>query len=211
MTDQSDAAVPVVVTTMSEVATNFRDYNAAVARDELCAAIGYVRHWCAIKVMDEWRFGPSKLIGFTGATASAVGNDGRVIDGRMADAALSEWFVEIPRGHAMEAEVKTALRRFIASKNKRLHGLAAIHVLKREMPGVIPMRRRHTDESWRITSDAGKMGGKPLIRGLRIGVGDILGMMAAGAERENILEDYPYLENGDITAALDYAAANINS
>lgn len=49
-------------------------------------------------------------------------------------------------------------------------------------------------------------GGRPTIRGLRIRVTDILDMLAAGATRADILRDYPYLEDEDISAALDYAA-----
>jgi uncharacterized protein (DUF433 family) len=50
------------------------------------------------------------------------------------------------------------------------------------------------------------MGGKPTIRGLRVTVGTILGLLAAGHSIEKILEDYPYLEEADIRAALQYAA-----
>jgi uncharacterized protein (DUF433 family) len=58
----------------------------------------------------------------------------------------------------------------------------------------------------RITIDPNVCGGRPCIRGMRIRVSDILGMLAAGASQEEILHDYPYLEAADIAAALDYAA-----
>jgi len=58
----------------------------------------------------------------------------------------------------------------------------------------------------RITIEPGKMGGKPCIRGLRFPVSRLLGLLAAGATREAILSDYPYLEPEDIDAALRYAA-----
>jgi uncharacterized protein (DUF433 family) len=61
-------------------------------------------------------------------------------------------------------------------------------------------------ELHRITADPAQCGGRPCIRGLRIRVKDILDLMAAGASREEILEDYPYLEAEDITAALELAA-----
>ena len=60
--------------------------------------------------------------------------------------------------------------------------------------------------SGRITVDPAVCGGRPCIRGLRIRVKDILDMLAGGATREEILADYPYLEDPDITAALEYAA-----
>ena len=58
----------------------------------------------------------------------------------------------------------------------------------------------------RITVEAGKCGGRPCIRGLRIRVTDVLELLAAGASHDEILADYPYLESEDILAALDYAA-----
>jgi uncharacterized protein (DUF433 family) len=58
----------------------------------------------------------------------------------------------------------------------------------------------------RITHDPAVMGGKPCIRGLRVTVGMILGLLATGQSRERILQAYPYLEAEDIDAALAYAA-----
>lgn len=59
----------------------------------------------------------------------------------------------------------------------------------------------------RITIEPGKCGGRPCIRGLRIRVTDILSLLSAGASHQEILEDYPTLEEDDILAALEYAAA----
>ena len=50
----------------------------------------------------------------------------------------------------------------------------------------------------RITIDAGKRGGKPCIRGMRITVYDILGWLAAGMSYEEILDDFPDLKLEDI-------------
>lgn len=50
------------------------------------------------------------------------------------------------------------------------------------------------------------MGGKPCIRGLRVTVGTIVGLLAAGHTGEEILAQYPYLERDDILAALAWAA-----
>ena len=58
----------------------------------------------------------------------------------------------------------------------------------------------------RITHNPAVMGGKPCIRGLRITVGTILGLLASGKTRERILQAYPILEPEDIDAALAYAA-----
>ena len=58
----------------------------------------------------------------------------------------------------------------------------------------------------RITHNPRQCGGRPCIRGLRVRVSDILDMLAGGATRAEILRDFPYLEDADITAALQYAA-----
>ena len=58
----------------------------------------------------------------------------------------------------------------------------------------------------RITIEPGKCGGRPCIRGYRIRVSDILELIAQGADRDEILRDYEFLESEDITAALLYAA-----
>ena len=58
----------------------------------------------------------------------------------------------------------------------------------------------------RITIVPAVMGGKPCLRGLRVTVGTVIGLLAAGRSRDDILRAYPYLEPGDIDAALAYAA-----
>jgi uncharacterized protein (DUF433 family) len=58
----------------------------------------------------------------------------------------------------------------------------------------------------RITHNPKVMGGRPCIRGLRVTVGTILGLLAAGQTAEDILSAYPYLEHDDIQAVLAYAA-----
>jgi uncharacterized protein (DUF433 family) len=58
----------------------------------------------------------------------------------------------------------------------------------------------------RITLNPEVMGGKPCIRGMRVTVGTVVGLMAAGHSAEDILKLYPYLEAEDLPAALAYAA-----
>jgi len=57
----------------------------------------------------------------------------------------------------------------------------------------------------RITVNHEIFGGKPIIRGKRIAVEHVLGMLAAGSTIEEILEGYPFLEKDDIQACLIYA------
>lgn len=58
----------------------------------------------------------------------------------------------------------------------------------------------------RITRDPSVMGGKPCIRGMRVTVGTIVGLVAAGRTSHEVLHEYPYLEEADIAEALSYAA-----
>lgn len=58
----------------------------------------------------------------------------------------------------------------------------------------------------RITLDPQVMGGKPCIRGMRVTVGMLVGLLAAGRSEQQILDAYPYLEAEDLREALRYAA-----
>ncbi|MHB9103338.1 MAG: DUF433 domain-containing protein [Sulfuricella sp.] len=58
----------------------------------------------------------------------------------------------------------------------------------------------------RITIEAGKRGGKPCIRGMRMTVYDVLDYLASGMTPGEILADFPYLTAEDIQACLAYAA-----
>ena len=62
------------------------------------------------------------------------------------------------------------------------------------------------EELARITFNPHIMGGKPCLRGLRVTVGTIVGLVASGYPAERILQLYPYLQAEDIQAALQYAA-----
>ena len=58
----------------------------------------------------------------------------------------------------------------------------------------------------RITLNPDVMGGKPCIRGLRMTVGTVIGLLASGLHTEDILKMYPYLQHADLMEALSYAA-----
>lgn len=62
----------------------------------------------------------------------------------------------------------------------------------------------------RITVDPGIFGGKPIIRGLRIAVEHVLGMLAAGDSPEKLLAEYPFLEPADIQACIAYAHRSLS-
>ena len=67
-------------------------------------------------------------------------------------------------------------------------------------------QQRHVNYQAIITMEAGKRGGRPCIRGMRIAVADVLGWLAAGMTHEQIVRDYPELTDDDIRACLAYAA-----
>ena len=58
----------------------------------------------------------------------------------------------------------------------------------------------------RITHNPEVMGGRPCIRGMRITVGTVLGLLASGHSIDQVLDAYPYLEKDDVLATLSYAA-----
>ena len=73
--------------------------------------------------------------------------------------------------------------------------------------GSILSKEHRTDMAFnRITVDAQKLGGVPCIRGLRIPVATVVGMVAEGMTSAEILEAYPDLEDDDIREALQFAA-----
>ena len=107
-------------------------------------------------------------------------------------------------------KLASELKDMLAYRGKSLNAKARIHVLKEQAydskiakklpPGPVP----------RITFDAEMLGGKPCIRGMRIRVTDILEMLAGGATRHEILEDFPYLQDEDITESLQFAAGAVD-
>jgi uncharacterized protein (DUF433 family) len=71
------------------------------------------------------------------------------------------------------------------------------------------MVKKNQDLLERIAVDPNIMVGKPVIRGLRITVEQILKALAGGVKQEDLLEDYPELEQEDIQAVLLYAAERV--
>jgi uncharacterized protein (DUF433 family) len=58
----------------------------------------------------------------------------------------------------------------------------------------------------RVTHSPHVMGGRPCLRGMRVTVGTVVGLLASGKSHQDVLADFPYLEEDDILAALTYAA-----
>lgn len=77
---------------------------------------------------------------------------------------------------------------------------------RRWREAILNIRTVSSDRRKRITVEAGKCGGRPCIRGMRIRVTDVLELLGAGASHQEILDDYDFLEQEDILAAIEYAA-----
>jgi uncharacterized protein (DUF433 family) len=73
-------------------------------------------------------------------------------------------------------------------------------------PGRVWVRLQRIKALDRITFNPQVMGGRPCVRGLRVTVGTLTGLVATGHMRAEILKLYPYLEEEDINQALKYAA-----
>ena len=74
------------------------------------------------------------------------------------------------------------------------------------MAALGPRREWLVPKLTHVTRDPRVMGGKPTIRGLRVTVGMLVGLVASGHTKQDILDLYPYLEEEDIREALLYAA-----
>jgi uncharacterized protein (DUF433 family) len=202
-----------LISTLEQAKANIDRYERELAKSkELQAIMSYARSWHAYPAHDgSWRVAPSKFVGYPNNSAAAYLRSQRERDGRRTERALSAWSDTIEPGSATYEDVtKTVLQLFAQygrTPNRRLR-VSVLNPERASGPGAqgseIPNRSLFQS---RITFDAGVCGGRPCIRGMRIRVADLLGMLSAGATREEILADYPYLEDDDISAALEYAAA----
>jgi uncharacterized protein (DUF433 family) len=90
---------------------------------------------------------------------------------------------------------------YTVSPPKKVYGVQHHFVLSYSIDVEVSMKTLD-----RITFNQEVMGGKPCIRGLRVTVGTIVGLIAAGRTKDEVLKLYPYLEPEDIDQALAYAA-----
>lgn len=171
----------------------------------------YARSWYAAR--DEhgsWRFAPSKFVGYQYATAEDYLADSGASgdrDGRQTERVLAAWFDPVPSESPLAAELQAALQSFLARGGRSPNVAARINVEKAELDKLTRASfRPATGLPERISVDPQICGGRPCIRGTRMRVSDIVAMMASGASRAEILADYDYLTDADLSAALAYAA-----
>jgi uncharacterized protein (DUF433 family) len=178
--------------------------------------MSYARGWYACRnEAGTWALAPSKFVGYADNDPDIYRRSHEQRDGRLTERLLRQWFANIPPGTPIYEELMNALAEMFArsgkAPNKRVH----LHVLQSDLTVSMPTENRETQESKhellkRVTFDPAVLGGRPAIRGLRISVSDVLELLAAGVSREEILTDFPYLEEDDISAALEYAARAVD-
>lgn len=201
-----------LVTQRDEARGNIARYQREVTDDpRLLARAAYARSWYADR--DEqggWRLAPSKFVGYRYATAEDYLADAGATgdrDGRQTERALARWFAPVPPGTPLAAELQASLHSFLARAGRAPNAVARISVEK----GALDQARALASPGAaalpdRIAIDPEICGGRPCIRGTRMRVSDIVAMMAEGASRTEILSDFDYLTDADLSAALAYAA-----
>lgn len=194
-----------IVTRPEQVISNIATYTKELrANAELQARVGYARAWYAVQNQSgKWSFAPSKFVGYRENTARKYFQIAEIdADGRESERALAHWFRVVEDGHRLHSELVAALRDFLApygSPNSR----ARISI---EASEIAVAGEGDGSLKERIVSTPDVCGGRPRIKGTRMRVSDILDMLASGASREEILQDFAYVAGEDIDAALAYAA-----
>ena len=197
------------VATPQEVAANILSFAEEVSKNgPLQARVGHVHAWYALRQGDGWIFGPSKFVGYRDNTAAKYLRTYRdEADGRQTEKALAAWFSPVDPGGRLGKELVQALVAFLARVGRSPRRGVRISVVSLDPDGAVE-RKLPSDPDLlsRISTDPDICGGRPCIRGTRMRVSDIVDMLAEGASRDEILDDYPYLIADDIAAALAFAA-----
>ncbi len=204
-----------LVTTVEEAAANIERFAKELERsDALQSVMSYVRAWHAESQEDgTWLVAPSKYAGYRNNDARTYAKQHNLRDGRRTERVLSAWFDEVVPGDRAYDEIKAATLHLFAKYGRTPNKLFRVHALRSQLSvgsGLTQLASRPAFRS-RITIDPGVVGGRAAIRHMRVRVSDILDLLAAGATRKDILKDFPYLEDDDISAALAYAAESVSA
>ena len=201
-----------LVSDLAEAKTNIDRYEPELAKSpDLQAIMSYAISWYGYRAPDgSWRVAPSKFAGYANNSGPAYVRLHRERDGRRTERALSTWFEPPEPGSAAYEDMTAAVLRLFSKYGRAPNKRLRLSVLRpeRNTAGQAQSAAKNERARFRsrITFDVSICGGRPCIRGMRIRVSDILDMLSAGATRQEILADYPYLEDDDISAALEYAA-----
>ena len=211
--------MPKLIDNAVQAIENIRRYQAELKREdhwsnELVRRMTNARKWYAVESENgTWLFGPSKFIGYVGLTAETYvrmsAKDYQPAEGRLhgwkTEACLRDWF---ERPSERVPELEDALQRFVVEEHERTAPNADAEILGLKaafahLASALPAQ----EIAERVCVDPAICGGRPHVQGTRVRVSDILDMLAAGASRQDILADYPHLEDADLRAALAFGAA----
>jgi uncharacterized protein (DUF433 family) len=208
--------MPRLVRTVTEVQTNILRFERELQSDSrLVERLSYMHAWYVERnPQGGWAFGPSKFVGYRDnkagryLKASSPSGDAH---GGTTERVLAEWYQPVDLETRLGRELLEALGRFLARWDQAPRARVRINVPKaalREVHATSGAAGSMSDTRLlhRISADPRICGGRPCIKGTRVRVTDIVDMLAHGATRAEILQDFDYLSDEDITAALYYAA-----
>jgi uncharacterized protein (DUF433 family) len=201
-----------LVAKREDARANIARYATAALEDpRLLARAAYARSWYADRDgHGGWRLAPSKFVGYHYGTARDYLADAGARgdrDGRQTERTLARWFAPVPPDSPLGRELHAALEAFLARAARSPNAAARVNVEKGELDKASAVSRPTAPAlPDRISIDPQICGGRPCIQGTRVRVSDILAMMAEGASRAEILADFDYLVDADLSAALAYAA-----
>ncbi len=201
-----------LVASPEQAIENILRYQVALADEErgaeLRSLMSRVHAWYAVRPDNgRWLFAPSKFVGYMDNGAAAYFLERGSRDGRKTENILRQWFHPIEPGTRQADTLDQALREFLRSHGHSGPRKGARISLLVEAFGHAEGVPRAAD---RVVVDPSICGGRPHIRNTRVRVCDILQLMASDVSSEEILDDYPYLMEVDITAALEWAAAAVD-
>lgn len=205
---------PALITSLAEAERHIRQYGRELRNSaKMQRRVANHRSWYALRSgPNPWIFAPSKFVGYRYASAAEYlgesGQDGDR-DGTQTERLLMEWFHPVDRETPLGRELNDALREFLADFGKP-NKMARVNLTKDELETVFARKEspgiNDNAISDRISFDPRICGGRPCIKGTRMRVADIVAMLADGATKAEILQDFDYLTEADIDAALRYAA-----
>lgn len=200
------------VKSFEEAAFQIRRYANGIADSpQLSALMRRHRAWYAIKDEDgSWLFGPSKFVGNAEVDPDTFAGDEARQSGGETERILGEWFQPVPQETPLYRELKQAFDVFANRFGKSANRAWRVSIAKPEFSHETQPALQLPLSDERIAFDPNICGGRARIAGTRIRVADIVAMIAEGASRDEILEDYPYLADADIAAALAYAARSVD-
>lgn len=201
-----------LVTKPAQVAANIRRFAEELPNSPgLQATLGYVHAWYALSTENAgWLFAPSKFVGYRDNTAKRyVETYRKVPDGGRPEQVLGAMFAPVDPDSSLGRAVMEELIDHLAEYGRTPRRRVRISIVPEESGDRRPLLPSDPVLLARISTNPQICGGRPCIKGTRMRVSDIVDMIAGGATRAEILDDFPYLTDDDISAALTYAARAI--